>query len=233
MKELTGRYPSDKLIFKAIWHKDYTRSERDFLYFLINDAYKVGPYWNNIPTMEHRATCHVCEVTEDMEHILLDCDAPGSKEIWRLTKTLWLQKHRQWVKPTLPSIIGTALMTFKKPNGDPDRGADRLWRILITLSAHLVWKIRCERIIQCDEDHSIQEIQNRWKKTVNDRLRMDRAMTHPRFETKALSPRAVERTWSRIIQDEDLLPENWVRTTRVLVGIRLPEHWRGQHRHPP
>lgn len=232
-QEHTGRAPSNKHILQAVWHKDYTRAERDFLFYMMNAAYKIGPYWANIPNLEERSRCTTCGEIEDMRHILTECRAPGQNEVWRLTKLLWLQKHQRWVQPSIGTILGSSLMKFKKANGKEDRGANRLWRILNGLSAHLIWKLRCERVIQTGRDYSRREIQNRWKTTVENRLRMDRAVTHPRFGAKALSPLTVKRTWSRVIQDEDTLPGGWVRATRVLVGIRWPTLGRNRNRQPP
>lgn len=230
LKEIEDRSPSDAVIWRAIWHKDFTRAERDFFFFIVHGAYKIGAYWNNIPTMNHRAMCQACGVTEDMEHILVECDAPGQKELWRLTELFWRQKHPRWVIPSIGSNTGCALIHFLDPRRKPVPGADRLYRMLMASSARLIWKLRCERVIRTGEDHSLPEIQNRWKKEVEDRLKMDRAMTHPRFEKQALSTSAVQRTWSRTIENEKDLPESWVKMKRVLVGIRLPEHWRGPDR---
>ncbi|EIM91167.1 uncharacterized protein STEHIDRAFT_48353, partial [Stereum hirsutum FP-91666 SS1] len=209
LKEIMRRSPSDALIWKALWHKDFTRKERDFFFFIVHGTYKIGAYWNNIPTMNHRAICQKCGVTEDMEHILVNCDTPGQKEVWRLTELFWRQKlPSRWIKPSIGSIAGCALIHFSDQEGKSKPGADRLYRMLIAMSARLIWKLRCERVIRTEEDHSVREIQNRWRKEVDVRLRMDRAMTHPRFEKQALSTNAVLRTWSRTIMNEENLPDS-------------------------
>ncbi|KAE9383061.1 hypothetical protein BT96DRAFT_961108 [Gymnopus androsaceus JB14] len=91
-KEINGTEPSDKLIWKSIRHKDFSRPFRYFLWMTIHNGYKVGDYWRNILAMEHCAECHHCRCDESMEHILLECKAPGQAKIWELTEDLWNEK---------------------------------------------------------------------------------------------------------------------------------------------
>ncbi|KAE9404986.1 hypothetical protein BT96DRAFT_1068393 [Gymnopus androsaceus JB14] len=54
---------------------------------------------------------------------------------------------------------------------------------------------------------------------INDRLELDCKMTHPRYETKALSKIMVTQTWEGTLMGEEELPEDWTTTIGVLVGI--------------
>ncbi|KAK0503869.1 hypothetical protein EDD18DRAFT_1062432, partial [Armillaria luteobubalina] len=108
-------------------------------------------------------------------------------------------------------------------------GADRLYRILITKSAWLIWKLRNKRRIGKEDDpdawHSQQEIHNRWLSVINLRLHLDCLLTNTqRYETKALEHCTVATTWSRLLQNENGLPSDWMNDvskhrTEVLVGI--------------
>jgi hypothetical protein len=46
------------------------------------------------------------------------------------------------------------------------KGMTRLLQILISESAHLIWVLRCERIIR-EENHSDDEIRARWLRKIN------------------------------------------------------------------
>lgn len=51
-KETMNGPPLKRLIWKSIRHKDFSMSVRYFLWMIIHDGYKVGHYWDNIPTTE-------------------------------------------------------------------------------------------------------------------------------------------------------------------------------------
>jgi ribonuclease HI len=88
-------------------------------------------------------------------------------------------------------------------------------------SAHLIWKHRCERVIQNEGRWPThQEIRDRWAKAMNTRLKLDCNMTDKRYDTKkALSVKTVLRTWKGVLKDEDRLPVDWTRSAEVLVGM--------------
>ncbi|KAK6977101.1 hypothetical protein R3P38DRAFT_2428050, partial [Favolaschia claudopus] len=55
----------------------------------IHDGYKVGKFWDNVPSHQARGQCTRCGVHESMEHILTQCAEPGQKEIWDLASEMW------------------------------------------------------------------------------------------------------------------------------------------------
>lgn len=179
--ELTGKYPSDSQIWTSIRNRDLTRSIREFLWRCLHKSYKCGEYWNNIPNYEHRAICRPCDTVESIEHILLECEAPGQKVIWELVQELWLKKYDEWPKLGLGTILGCGLSDFKGRQKKRLEGKNRLFMILISESAHLIWKIRCERVIARGNDpenpHSETEIRNRWLNCINTRLQLDKLLT--------------------------------------------------------
>ncbi|KAI0726612.1 hypothetical protein BC629DRAFT_1486236 [Irpex lacteus] len=83
-------------------------------------------------------------------------------------------------------------------------GTSRLFRILVSESAHLIWKLRCERVMDRGDDpsnwHSREEIKRRWAKAIDSRLALDQTLTDKVFGA-----------------------EEWVNYKGGLVGIRTPE----------
>ncbi|KAJ7429747.1 hypothetical protein B0H11DRAFT_2211913 [Mycena galericulata] len=219
VKEQSGKTPSDEEIWKSIRNKDITRTIRDFYWRCLHQSYKCGTYWLNLPTYEHRAKCPTCQVDETMEHILVECSAPGRELVWSLCRELWEKKHKKMPKLTLGMILGCGLAQFKNRKGKIMDEARRLFMILVSESAYMIWKIRNERVIGGNQ-HSKIEIRNRWVSCINMRLKMDQLLTDTsRYGNRALNIRQVLRTWDGVLMDNNNLPENWIRQSGVLVGI--------------
>ncbi|KAJ7815790.1 ribonuclease H-like protein [Mycena olivaceomarginata] len=224
VQELTGKLPTDEEIWFSIRDKDITNTIRDFLWKCLHQGYKCGTHWRNIPGYEQWATCTSCQVDDTMEHILLECNAPGQSVIWKVCKDLWLKKHPHFPILKIGTILGCSLAEFKNSKGKLDREASRLFRILVTESAYLVWSLRCERVISRGNDpskyHSEIEIHNRWLSRINYRLKMDQLLTDiGRYGNRATKVDRVLRTWDGILMDNENLPGNWIWQSGVLVGI--------------
>ncbi|KAJ7631436.1 ribonuclease H-like protein [Mycena polygramma] len=209
-----GEPPLKRAIWKSTRHKDISRSIRFFLWMLIHGGYKVGEYWENIPGHQHKAKCTRCGVYESMEHILTECAVPGQKEVWDLASEMWQKRAGTAMRPTVAEIM--AGPATKK--GDP--ATTRLYKILITESAHLIWRLRNERVINEKEPASVTEIHNRWVHQIQIRLSLDCAMTDKlKYEKKAIKMSLVKGTWKKVLKNEHLLSKDWPREVGVLVGI--------------
>ena len=137
-----GHFPTDATIWCSIRNKDITRSIRVFLWKMLHNAHKCGNYWLRIPDFEHHSKCSECGVESSITHILTECNAPDQKEIWNLAKNLWLFKHNLWPQVNNFGVItGCSLAKFSNGKGQHKLGAEQLYHILITDSAHLIWKI--------------------------------------------------------------------------------------------
>lgn len=219
---LGGKQPTDATIWHGIRHKDISRNISDFLWRATHQSQRVGRYWNHIPGYEQRALCPLCEEEESMEHILVNCTSPERQVIWTLAEKAWQKKHESWPPIHMGNIIGAPLAKFDDAEGRRLPGATRLYRILMTESAHLIWKIRCERRIQRTDiegdTHSQAEITNRWFAAMNTRLRLDCEMTHVKYGKRKLDCRTVERTWNGLLNDEKDLPPAWAKPG-FLVGM--------------
>jgi ribonuclease HI len=218
----SGLMPSDAAIWKSIWSMDFRRPIHNFLWKIYHNAYMIGDHWRHIATLAHLANCPLCGVPESMEHILFECIIDAREYIWQRAIELWRMKYNETLHISYGSFLAVGLVHFKK-NGNVLRGKSRFFRILVSESAFLIWKLRCERrITKSDDDaefHSITEIHNRWVKIINVRLQLDCILTSKKlFKRKALSQSLVHDTWSGALLNENSLPDNWL-TSRVLVGI--------------
>jgi len=171
---------------ESVWKKT-----REFLWKCMHDAFKIGKFWSRIENYEQRGICSKCESEESMEHILTECSAPGREQIWSLANELWRKRSASDLPSEYGAILGSCLSGFKKANGKPDKGLNRLFRIIMSESVYMIWKLRCERAIAwCDDPtrvHSPHEIHNKWLQAINTRLRMDSVQTNKKiFKKKVL-----------------------------------------------
>ncbi|KAJ3757153.1 RNase H-domain-containing protein [Lentinula raphanica] len=220
IKEIMELEPSSKTLWKSLRHKDFSRKFRYFIWMVAHEGYKIGDYWQHITNFEHRANCHPCGVTESMDHILTECQCPGQQLIWELTREICTRKGLEWNEPSLGLILGAGIIKPTKREGRSSDGDARFLRIVISESAHLIWKIRCERVIKGRNAPSHEEITRRWKKSIEARLELDHLMITTQFRKRCLSRGLVKRTWKDVISDEDNLPDEWMGEAGVLVGIR-------------
>lgn len=227
-------------IWKTIRHKDITRTTRYFLWMVIHNAYMIGSNWDRQGFSEEyqeRGICQKCKTKESMEHILFQCKAKGRKTTWKEAKGIWKRKtNTEWPEPCLGTIVGGKYANFETAKDENQEPLRRLYSILMTETAHLVWKMRCERVINNEgKEHTKAEARNRLYAAINKRLELDREMTNPRYERKALKKSVVIQTWKGLLQNEENLPTDWISASSgVLVGIeRRNDDGRGRDKDPP
>jgi ribonuclease HI len=230
-----GRHVSDMDIWKAAFNKDFLPRMAQFLWKGLHNAHKVGKYWNHIPECGDRAMCKDCNIVEDLDHILIGCKSPGWETIWQAAKSLWLEEESCWPDVLLGKVLGCGLAEFRDDRGKLKHSTQRLYRILISELAYLIWLLRNEPVISRDgAPVTEEEIKNRWKSAINQRLQVDKTLANrpTRGKHPTLAPKLVLATWSNILDDEHSLPADWLREPRVLVGSRaFPQAltWRQSH----
>ncbi|KAF8223809.1 hypothetical protein L208DRAFT_1515877 [Tricholoma matsutake] len=212
-------------IWKAIQHKDFLWNAHYFLWMATHSTYQIGKYWlKEISAKKFKTDVNACSVhcgtPETMDHILTQCESPGQKKIWELAEQIWTQKNLEWRQPWIGNIICCALTEFRINDGKCIAGAEHLWRILISESAHLIWKIHCdERVIRNENNlFTPKEVRNQWYKMMDDHLKIDCRMTSPRFGKKSLKSKTITNTWKGTLKNKEDLPSNWTEVSGVLVG---------------
>ena len=219
-----GSSPTPERVWLSTRHRDLSKKTREFIWKSIHDAFKIGKFWDRIEGYEHRGVCRICESEESMEHILTECTAPGRTQVWALANELWKKRSNTPIPESYGALLGCCLSEFKTPGGKPDKGLNRLFRILVSESMYVIWRTRCERVITWGNDpsksHSPHEIHNKWLQAINARLRMDSVQTNQKiFKDKALLAKTVLKTWEGCLKDNLHETRNWCGKTGVLVGI--------------
>ncbi|KAJ3774187.1 hypothetical protein FB446DRAFT_640363 [Lentinula raphanica] len=124
-----------------------------------------------------------------------------------------------WERPSIGDILACGLRQVNDKEGKPDKGKSRLYRIVVSESTHLIWKLRNNRVINGKDPPSKREIANKWHFIINSRLATDRILTRKKtFGKRAIAASLVLRTWNGTLEDEGNLPEDWTREAGVLVG---------------
>ncbi|KAH9851088.1 ribonuclease H-like domain-containing protein [Lenzites betulinus] len=212
-------------IWANVWGKDMSVKISCFFWKAMHDAYRVGGFWNNIRGYEQRAYCTHCRVEESMGHILLDCEAPGQGHLWNLAGELLEKAGVPMPPPSLGMILGIPSLESLEANTQIRAGRTRLMKIILSETAYLIWKVRCERVIEWSEEvgrtHSNRELQRRWVATINARLHMDVQRTRKQWKARRLPVETVLNTWKGTLLDEAALPDDWTGTAGVLVGMLL------------
>ncbi len=213
----------DATIWKSLRGRHVSREASQFMWMAIHDGYMVGTHWLR-PSMpiekQQRAICLTCGERESMTHILLECKANGQNAIWRLLERTWSLTGMEWYQPSWGSILGAGCAVFKSEAGSRKTATESLWCILCTEAVHLVWKLRCERVIQREgKEFSEEEVKNRFYATMNSRLNLDRRTAAKARGKRALKPSEVDRIWRPILENSGSLPVKWVVDYGVLVGI--------------
>ncbi|KZV97619.1 hypothetical protein EXIGLDRAFT_607837 [Exidia glandulosa HHB12029] len=225
IERATGKTPAETQIWASLRTKDLSPSLRNFAWKGLHGAHKVGEYFNNMPSpWKELATCPRCDTVESMEHILFECSDPARALIWDLALDALEKKLGERPEPEIGTVWGATAASFQAENKEEGRGKARAFRILISESAFLIWKIRCERRIQHEDDEnwviSNEEATSRWKATINGRIAIDRRLTNKtRHKRGALGTKTVLNTWRDMLDNEEGLQEDWLRHPGVLVGI--------------
>ena len=215
--------PTDEAIWRSVRHKDITKKVRDFLWKQMHGIYRLGNFWNNIPALEDRAVCPLCEETETFQHIVETCRSTERTVIWQATNELWKRKYDEDLTITEGTVLGCGLANFVTENGKPYAAKNRLYRILISEAAHLIWVLRCERRIRGidnpDQNHLERAVRRQWYNKINERMQIDCLLTNSYlYDRKALKTKAEYNTWAKCSTNEEDLHRDWCRHPGVLVG---------------
>ncbi|KAI0338733.1 hypothetical protein BDW22DRAFT_1337396, partial [Trametopsis cervina] len=221
--DLHGATPSDAAIWKATRQRTHGRPIQAFLWKLLHLGFPCGEWWLHIKGYEHRALCTACDKVDSMSHILTECTVPGQRLIWNCVH--WMLRKRMLSPPpvSLGMIAGVNLLTARTSAGTPAPGTSRLLQVAVAESAYLIWKMRCERVIEFDDDSNARltpdRIVSRWTTTINKRLALDVELTRQSIPVqRRLERTIVLSTWAGTLQDEHSLPDDWLFNSGVLVG---------------
>ncbi len=219
-----GTQVHEAAFWRSLRSKHVSRQASQYMWMTMHDGYMLGTHWyrpNMSDELRLRATCARCGECDTMSHIVFDCEARGQEVIWDLLKSVWTHTGAEWKLPSWGTIFGAACAVFSTADGKRKSAIEQLWCILCTETVHLIWKLRCERVIQNDgAEFTVTEITNRFYSTLESRLTLDRRTAVIARGKRSLGLQEVARIWLPIIEKSDELPARWVGNNGVLVGIK-------------
>ncbi|KAJ7573890.1 hypothetical protein C8J56DRAFT_1033463 [Mycena floridula] len=210
-EELSRSLPSDQKIWRVTRHQDLTRQTRYFHWMAMHNAYKIGEYWTSMkdPEVREREICVNVAVNKKSG---TSRNRHGSR------------RGTKWRKPNFGTIMAGTLGDLQSRRGKRRTGATRLFRILISEAAHLIWKLRNERTIpdaqgRTQPEASTKEIEGIFFKVLDRRLTYDVARTNKaRLGRRALSKSSMLGTWNGVLENDANLPADWTGENEILVG---------------
>ena len=131
--------------------------------------------------------------------ILTECRATGQAEIWKLAEELWLLCSLPWTMPRFGTILGCSLAAYQSEEGNWKlTGTNCLYAIIVSESAHLIWRLRCKWKIsegaapeKIPSDDAVREM---WLRNINHRLQLEMLqMDKLQYGRKALNSMLVEK----------------------------------------
>ncbi|PBK79711.1 hypothetical protein ARMGADRAFT_1100209, partial [Armillaria gallica] len=98
------------------------------------------------------------------------------------------------------------------------RGTERFRQILISESAHLIWKMQNERVVNDKPHHTAREIEQRWLHAMNRRMKLDCILSdRKKFRRKAIQKSLILKTWQGTLLGAPSLPEDWMMEDGVCI----------------
>ena len=223
-KEIFEVTPMEKAIWESIRHKDVSRKVRDFLWKHMHGIYRLGSFWTHIPGYEERAECPICGKYDTLAHIVAECDSTECNTVWEQANALWKRRYNTPLPTSEGAVLGAGLANFRREDGKPDAAKNRLYRILMTESTHLIWVLRCERRIANGDNphnyHTADAVRKRWNNKINERLQIDCLLTNVYlYDRKALKTKVVYYTWTECSTNTEDFHREWCKHPGFLAGM--------------
>lgn len=114
IKEYCGAHETNETIWKSIQKRVLRTRVRQFLYKTMHEVYIIEVSWRHIPGFKQRQTCTICNVEDNMEHILLECTTPMRQKVWDLARQMWPHAHHLWPNVNLGIILGIGCLSLPK-----------------------------------------------------------------------------------------------------------------------
>ncbi|KAH6911657.1 hypothetical protein BKA70DRAFT_1538928 [Coprinopsis sp. MPI-PUGE-AT-0042] len=239
LEEVNGTKPLPPRVWLSVHNKDvFTRKFSSYIWKTLHEGHKMGRYFEHVPNANDWMSCALCDVdVESMAHVLFECRGTGQEAVWRLFHQVWERTGIEAPFISIGLVMGLGLVNILNEEGEILSGPTRLFRILVSEAAHLIWQLRCEWRIGKEADpskiHADEHVQNKWLMAINRRLRHDRILTDNKaYGKKAIKPHTVESTWTMVLDEASTrtLPPDWVINMGVVVGIGRTRRLPGRNR---
>ena len=209
IKRITSKAETNAAIWLSTRKNAIRPIIQQFIYKTMHGTHLVGKYWRNINGYEEQEICTTCNETESMDHIMTQCRENSTCLIWNLAKDFWPHRNIPWPNIDLGTILGCGCINVRpeRPREHNQRrrrkkithrGPTRLFQILLSKSAYLIWVLRCERVIQ-EKMLTKREINARWNRAINERLTIDK-LTAAKIVRNKKFTKLIKETWDPALE---------------------------------
>ncbi|KAI0684822.1 RnaseH-domain-containing protein [Cerioporus squamosus] len=231
IKEIAGNRPTDAMIWAEMWKLETDRPIRVFWWKMLHGAYKMGPYWLNIPACVDRALCKYCGALESMEHVLCVCNSPWRVALWTDVCALLANVGLKTDDLSFAHLLAVSVLALPGRSATVAPACVRLSRIILTEMVYLTWVVRCEWTIGREGNlarlPTVSEIINRWYWRLNRHLWIDVVLA-TKTKRRCIVPKClVLETWRGLISCAGEVPDDWMSASEVLVGRASEVNRRG------
>ncbi|EJD35312.1 hypothetical protein AURDEDRAFT_75422 [Auricularia subglabra TFB-10046 SS5] len=222
IQAISDYQPNEDQIWRSLKSPDLSRNVRVFLWKAIHGAHKVGEYFKDMPPpWKARGDCPTCGTVESLAHILFSCPDSGQERIWAMVHS-FLTRKRCDVEINLGVVLGCATARLAGAKETRDKAVERAFRIVISESAFLIWKLRCEKRVGHSDDpdwqHSQTEIIMRWGAMLKQRVARDQRLTNKyKYGVRAVDHTTFKDTWHSLAAEVPPSPTS-DSNSGVLVG---------------
>jgi hypothetical protein len=172
-QRLTGQSPTELEIWTSMSNDVIPIKVKDFIWKLMHNRHKVGPWFLNIPNWEDKATCE-CGDIEDMKHILLDCDLNKVNTYWNMAEQIWRRttNGKEWIKPDIDLIKSLGAIRLSNRNKRLPRYENEKYIEIVAETIWIIWKLRNERIFN-NKRITTEKAEKSWKKIMIMKLKIE------------------------------------------------------------
>ncbi|KAL1678374.1 hypothetical protein EV122DRAFT_212168 [Schizophyllum commune] len=156
-----AREPTRTEIWRAMSVPEFRRPVKQFMFKTVHDAHKCGKYWTRMDKEElkKRGYCTECStpssrIVESIRHVLFECKAPERERLWDVAREVCESKGVPWEPPKMGNVLGCGLRRLAD-GGKTNGGKTRLYRIVMSECAYMIWLARNERVIQYEGRRAI------------------------------------------------------------------------------
>ncbi|KIY73377.1 hypothetical protein CYLTODRAFT_342328 [Cylindrobasidium torrendii FP15055 ss-10] len=203
--------PSTTQVWKSTRDRDTSKRTQQFRWRTIHNAHACGPFFARMSSNMARGDCVLCGKIETIDHVLFECVAPEREALWEAAERLWSITGDRWPNMNLGLVMGCGLFRPRgRGNREEKKGRNRLLKKIVSETAFLIWKLRCERRIEHahipDFSFSKATAVKRLIDALDQESRTESFRTNERrFKRRALNIGEVLYTW-RVFYDNAVIP---------------------------
>jgi len=140
--------PTSAQIWTSMWKMKIEPKIKDFLWKMIHNRLRCGPYFARIPTLRDRKFC-ICGHIESIEHIIFGCQLTCQNQIWSYIEHLWNDMFNiEWIDPTIDLVKAIGCVRLCDKKGNHRTHTTEAYQTFLTMTTWHIWKARNKTVFE-------------------------------------------------------------------------------------